>query len=131
MVRPAENGLLAPVEQWLAATSAVETFTEVAMHGRSKADIVAVRHDGYSISVELKVKDWRRAVHQAVLNSYCTHEAYVAIWWNAISTECEELCTRYGVGLLSVEPEGCQVVLSPTTRDPLVDTASRLRLTGG
>jgi hypothetical protein len=119
MQAPAETDLHGPVLAWLRGAGVGEPFAEVPTHGRSRADVVGIRSaDGMLVTVEIKVRDWRRAVHQALLNKYVANESYVAMWWSSISRGCEAECAEAGIGLLSVEPEGCSVVVRAAQGDP-------------
>ncbi len=125
MHRPAEDELLCPVLGWLAAADVASLAVNVPSHGRSRADVVGKRSDNSIIAVEIKVRDWPRAVHQAILNRYFASESYIAVWWSAITPQCERECARQSVGLISVERERCQLVLLPgpsAVHDKLAET---------
>jgi len=115
MRRPPEAYLVDAVLHWGNETGIAAT--EVATHGRSRADVVVVDAEGNVIVVEAKVKDWRRALHQAVLNRYVADASYIALWWNAISPACERACAELGIGLLSIEHGRCQIVVEPREGD--------------
>lgn len=70
------------------------------------------------ISIELKVRDWRGALAQAMCNFQLSEQSYIAIWhehvdpiWNNL-----DLLEFYGVGLIEVSEDRAELVLSSTDR---------------
>lgn len=117
---------------WFACRGIETVRDEVRTHGVSRADVVGLTDDSHVVAVELKVRDWRRALQQAILNRYCAHESYIAVWWDAISQLCEERCAAHGVGLISVEERGYQLVVEAkhVTPDAQLAEAVRARIRG-
>lgn len=119
--------MLQPVLAWLDEQGVVAKRTELATHGRSRADVIAITEAGVVVAIELKVRDWRRALHQALLNRYVADESYVAMWWTAATRECESECARFGIGLLSIEERAVQVIVPPRAGEPHELLASSVR----
>ena len=122
-----ERAMYPSVLKWAAESGARNVGEEVRTHGRSRADLVITFSTRRLAAVELKVKDWRRAGHQALLNRYCTHESYVAIWWKHASSDCEEYCRKHGLGLLSVEDNDCYVIVRPERSSPYSVLVKRIQ----
>jgi hypothetical protein len=125
MRSPRETELAVPASAWLTNAGAAEIRYEVRTHGRSRADVIATMSTGDVVAIELKVRDWRRALHQAVLNRYCAHKSYIGVWWTAISAACEDACRAHGVGLISVEHDRCALVVEAVDNRPLLDVTGR------
>lgn len=94
---------------------------EVRSHGRSRTDLVLMASNEL-IAVEVKKRDWRRAIYQAVLNRYCVDRSYVALWAGCITSEVLSEASTWGLGVLSVSAESLTIVIAaPTaTPDPIV-----------
>lgn len=76
---------------------------------------------GNSVSIELKVTDWKRALKQAVRTRNSAHQTYVALWapyvHRAVTSDAASAFAEAGVGLLSVN--GLVTVRIPApTRTP-------------
>jgi hypothetical protein len=59
------------------------------------------------IAIEVKVSDWRRAIHQAIRNTIVAHRSYVALP-SVIASRIrnEELMQSFGIGILSIDANG-------------------------
>jgi hypothetical protein len=77
-----------------------QTFTEVPIM-RKKVDLVAFDNKN-SIAVELKVKDWHRALRQAAIYKVLADYAYVAIWHEYLHRVNIEQFKQLGVGIIEV-----------------------------
>ena len=89
-------------------------FYEQVPLARKRIDLVFVaRHTPTTISVELKIRDWKKALWQAVVNFQVSQESYIAIWHDYVHRVERhiDLLQRYGVGLISVERTTARVVL--------------------
>lgn len=120
---PPENDLLAPVLR-LFPKAAYDRFTEVPL-GRKKIDLVCLpRQDGPpSVCVELKVRNWRRALWQAMANFQVAEKSYIAIWHKYLlpAKEGSRLLEHYGVGLICVAGRRAQIIA------PSNDKITRIR----
>jgi len=90
-----------------------EVFDEVKLFARG-IDVVA-KQGNIIISVELKLRDWRRAVAQACLDLRVSDYAFVAMPRKAIENndELRRECVRLGAGLLAVDGGEVKQVLQP------------------
>ena len=82
--------------------------------GRKKIDLVCVprRAKSGTICVELKLKDWRKALWQAAMNFQLGDESYIAVWHEHAHGVQKELALldMYGVGLIVVEPRRARLI---------------------
>jgi hypothetical protein len=64
-----------------------------------------VLHD--VIAIEVKVSNWRRAIHQAIRNTIVAHKSYVALPSSVATRICDtDLARTHGIGILSVSDDG-------------------------
>jgi hypothetical protein len=60
------------------------------------------------IAIEVKVSDWRRAIHQAIRNTIVAHRSYIALPDSVAVRICEDQLARaHGIGILSISDNGC------------------------
>lgn len=88
-------------------------YEQVAL-GRKSIDLVCLsRHEQFTTTIELKIRDWRRALWQASLNVQVSDESYIAIWELYVhrAESQKELLAAYGVGLISVSASSAKVLL--------------------
>lgn len=109
---PPEDELLGPVLR-LFPKRRYRRFAEAGL-GRKRIDLLCVPRcaDVRSTCVELKVKDWKKALWQASHNFHVADESYVAIWHRYLSAaeKNRELFQNYGVGLMVVHPKSASIV---------------------
>lgn len=55
------------------------------------------------VAIEVKVKNWERALQQALTCRLCAHEVYVALWYKFVHRLPLNLFEEYGIGLISVD----------------------------
>lgn len=67
------------------------------------------------VAVELKLRDARRGVAQAAAYRTFADRSYLALPSKRVQTSAIEASRKSGVGLLSVEPDGVEVVVMPST----------------
>jgi hypothetical protein len=110
---PREEELLKPVLR-LFPKKQYRRFREVPF-GRKKIDVWCVhrRREHREICVELKIKNWRRALWQAIINFQMGTESYIAVWHEYVQRAQRErmLLQRYGVGLISVGPRSAKIMI--------------------
>lgn len=115
---PREEALLKPVLR-LFPKREYRRFREVPL-GRKKIDVWCVRKNSEpcEVCVELKVKDWRKGLWQAIINFQIAGHSYIAVWHKYVQrAEREtELLRRYGVGLISVGPRRAEVIIPSEDR---------------
>ncbi len=113
----AEAQLREPVVEWL-ETSGYKVEPEVPILRRI-ADLVGLRDDGL-VAVELKLRDWRQALQQAIAYQIAADRTWVAMPLAAAATAYRQRWRfeAEGVGLLAVDDHGC-------VREPIPANPSR------
>jgi hypothetical protein len=110
-----ENDLAAPVVSLFPSPS-FECFEQVPL-ARKRIDLVFVqRRKPLTISVELKIENWRKALWQATVNFQVSQESYIALWHRYIhrAEKQMDVLRAYGVGLIVVEYDIARIVLPST-----------------
>lgn len=110
---PQEEYLLKPVLR-LFPKEKYHRFKEVPL-GRKRVDLLCVckTEENPEVCVELKVKNWRKALWQAIINFQMAKRSYVAVWHKYVQRVEREsdLLNKYGVGLISVGPKSAKIVI--------------------
>ncbi len=110
---PREEDLLKPVLR-LFPKRTYRRFREVPL-GRKKIDVwcVSKREEESEACIELKIRDWRTALWQAIINFQMAPKSYIAIWHKYAERVEKEatLLEQYGVGLISVGPKRAKIVI--------------------
>jgi len=110
---PQEEYLLKPVLR-LFPKEKYHRFKEVPF-GRKKVDLwcVCKTEENPEVCVELKVKNWRKALWQAIINFQMAKRSYIAVWHKYVQRVEREsdLLNKYGVGLISVGPKSAKIVI--------------------
>lgn len=109
----AETDLLLPVRS-LFPGICFWHFEQVPL-GRKKIDLVCVQRDSpnSSLSIELKIRNWRKALWQAVVNFQLAEKSYIAIWHKFVhcAQRHDNLLRSYGVGLIAVYPTEANILI--------------------
>ncbi len=120
-----ERDLAPPVAAHLRGLG-YEVSAEVEIAGRW-ADLVAAGPEEV-VAVELKLRDWRGAVRQAIAYQLAADRSYVALplWRAQDAYRSRHAFEKEGIGLMAVDPEGrVRTVLeagpSPRRMPPLTD----------
>ncbi len=100
-----ESDLVPPVTAWLEA-SGYRVEAEVPILGR-RADLIGAKGEGL-VAVELKMRDWREAMRQALAYQIAADRAWIAM---PLSAAASAYRSRWrfeaeGVGLLAVDDLG-------------------------
>jgi hypothetical protein len=107
-----EADMLKPVLQ-LFPRNRYKRLPEVPL-GRKLVDLLCVPLNpfGQSVSVELKLRNWRQAVWQAIANFQLTDQSFVAIWHEFLHPVQKQagLLEFYGLGLIVVKPGRAEVI---------------------
>ena len=82
--------------------------------GHKHVDIVATLGETYAI--EVKLDRWKRAAHQAFLNSRYVHRSYVALPRNPRRKLDWVLFHQLGVGVIEFDEDGFDFVLDAPRR---------------
>jgi hypothetical protein len=102
-------------------------FEQVAL-GRKKIDLLFFDSaDDSTITVELKISNWKRALWQANVNFQISAESYIAIWHEYIQRPQKKLSLlqEYGVGLVVVNATSAKVLLSSRRRPLRIPVADK------
>lgn len=108
----AESDLLPPILALFPSPS-FKHLEQVPL-GRKRIDLVCLQTiDKTTLSVELKIANWKRALWQAVVNMQLADQSFVALWHEFIprALRHSELISSYGVGIISVDQSLAQIVL--------------------
>ncbi len=97
-----EKAMYAPLESYFHSRG-FQTFREVPLLTR-RIDLLGVNHSGIT-AVELKVKNWQKALQQALSYRLCANKVYVAVSEEFVHRVDTELFGHYGIGILSVDGE--------------------------
>jgi len=98
-----ENEMMEPVRRYFESKD-FQVFKEARLFSR-RIDLVAKRK-GTVIAVEMKLRDWNRAVEQAFLDLRVSNYCYVAlpeVVWGRAGPRLFTDAASYGIGLLSVD----------------------------
>ena len=116
-----EHELFAPVSRFLRNRGFAQQIEEAQFY-EYHLDIFAFsRRSELSVSVELKLTKWTRAVEQALVYQLCTDLVYVAVPKATVPRVGTDLLDQHGIGLISVEPHRCREVLKPRQSGVLRD----------
>jgi hypothetical protein len=129
-----ERDLLPPVAAHFERLG-YDVFPEVEIAGR-RADLVAMGSREV-VAVELKVRDWRTAVRQAMAYQLAADRAYVALplWRAQEAYRSRHVFEREGIGMLAIDPRGAvRTILGAAASPrqmPLLNEDIRATLGGG
>lgn len=67
-----------------------------------------------TIAVELKLKDWRRAIQQALVYQLCADAAYVAMPVESCRKADRDALVEFGIGMIGIASDNkCTEILAP------------------
>jgi len=106
-----ESELREPVEK-LFSRDAYDVGHEVPF-GLKRIDLFFWREEVSSeiIAVELKLRDWRRAVWQAVHNRQVATWSYIALPAKSVTAVDSGILKSLGLGLISVNPDSARIYM--------------------
>ncbi len=79
-----------------------------------------------TISIELKIKNWRRAFEQALIYQLCSDFVFVALPRETVHRVDQDLLQAEGIGLLAVGSSNrCQMILEPHPSRVVSDSYKR------
>jgi len=116
------------------ASQMTPASAEIRWH-QKRVDLGLVAPDGLLV-VELKVKDWRRAMEQAFVNRWISRESWVALWHESITSATYEAAREMGVGVLIVTRSTAYPLVAPgpparegvsTIQDQIFTRGTRVR----
>jgi hypothetical protein len=80
------------------------------------------RCDMLSVAIELKLTNWKRAVHQALIYQLAADITFVALPRYNVGDNAIAACSAYGIGVIAVGITGrCEQVLKPKPSDDVKD----------
>jgi len=68
-------------------------------------DLVAIDKDGKILGIEFKLRDWKRAIKQALVNSNSFDFMYVCVPGGSYIDRLKEEAKEYGIGVMIYDPE--------------------------
>jgi hypothetical protein len=80
---------------------------------RKRIDIFLVNKKSETISIEVKVNDWIRALKQAIENMCHSNYSYVALPYEKAEKIEKTLFLENGIGLIGVRKEKVEELISP------------------
>lgn len=97
-----EDQLILPVKKYLAKQN-YDVYPEVPLFSK-KIDLIGFRQTfDELVAVELKVKDWKDALRQAITDRLCAEKVYVGISRKYVHRAKTELFAEWGIGILEVD----------------------------
>lgn len=87
---------------------------------RKRIDIVSFDNSNKVIGIEIKIRDWRAGLRQAMVNTIACHESYVAIWHEyAGPAERNKFeFEKHGVGLMIIQENfNTRITCLPDSKD--------------
>ena len=88
-------------------------------HSRRTIDLVTVNKNK-TVAIEVKTRNWRKAVQQAYANLYVANYSYVALWHKAADRVDRALCKELGIGILRVDDSSCKLDMRAKTSQLVV-----------
>jgi len=114
-----EKDLSIPVERFFRDRAFGFQKNEVAFY-EHRMDLYGYSQDhDLTFAVELKLRNWSRAIKQALLYQLCSDLTYVAVPLSTIKLVDLNLFQSYGLGLIAVESTGCNEVI-PAVRSEVM-----------
>ena len=109
-----EYQLLKPVSRFLKNKYLNNSYEEVAFHRHNMDLFTYSKKSMETISVELKLKKWKKALQQALIYQLCSDYVYVAMPKSAIRKAILHKFKKFGIGIIAVYPSKyCRTVLEP------------------
>jgi hypothetical protein len=66
-----------------------------------RIDVVGVKNKKI-VTIEVKVRNWKKALQQAIIYKLCSHYVYVAFWCRYLPKDLSYF-EKYGIGVMSVD----------------------------
>lgn len=95
-----EIDLFPPVEHYY-QTGGYRVKREVPM--KNKVIDIVCQDDEEIIAIEVKVRNWKKALKQAIIYQLCANKTYVALYHKYSRCIKKQLFLRYGVGLIEID----------------------------
>lgn len=88
------------------------SYPEVPIDDR-RIDWIFVNEVSEIIAVELKIRNWKRVLKQAMSNRFCSNKSYAAIWYEYAKNVKLDWFEKSGIGLLLVFEDRVEEVIEP------------------
>jgi hypothetical protein len=95
-----EREMYSPLESFF-RKKGFQTFREVPLLTR-RIDLVCINR-GSVVAVELKVKNWQKALQQALSYRLCANRVYLAVAKQFVHRVDCSMCEDFGIGVLGVD----------------------------
>ena len=102
---------------------------------RNKVVDIICQNDKEIIAIEVKVRNWKRALRQAIIYQLCANRTYVALCHRFSGRVKIEFFLKYGVGLIEVNgfidikiESRKNVALNPFYQEAVIQGLERRRL---
>ena len=107
-----EKQLYKPIENFLKNRKYSYVHSELGFY-EYKIDLFGYSKSSYkTISVELKLKNWQKALQQSLIYQLCSDYVYIAMPKSFLHTKAVDEISKCGIGIISVYPSGyCKTVL--------------------
>ena len=93
--------------------------TEAPFH-KKVIDVLALQIRSKNvIAIELKVKNWRKALRQAVVYQLCAHKVYVGIYGKYLNDKNLAAISDFGIGVISVDKKAGKLI-AKIIREPKI-----------
>jgi len=109
-----EHELFGPIKNIFSNTHSIEQEIPI---GSKCIDIVCARpklqaingspHFDEIVAVEVKLKDWRKAIRQALVYQLSAKKVYIAMYHKYANKVQDRILEKYGIGLISVNGDAC------------------------
>ena len=109
-----EQQLYKPIEGFLKNKKYSHIYSELEFY-EYRIDLFGYSKSNYmAVSVELKLKDWRKALQQGLIYQLCSDYVYIAMPKSFLHNKAINEISKFGIGIISVYPSGyCRTTLEP------------------
>lgn len=102
---------------------------------RSRVIDIICRNCEEIIAIEIKVRNWKKALRQAIIYQLCANKTYVALCHKYLGGVESDFFLKYGVGLIEVNgsisiniESKRNVAVNPFYKDAIIQCLERRRL---
>jgi len=68
-------------------------------------DLVAIDNEGKLVGIEFKLRDWKRAINQALANSNSFDFIYVCLPGGRYLSRLKDMAEKHGIGVMIYDPK--------------------------
>jgi len=88
------------------------SYPEVPIDDR-RIDWIFLNEVSEIIAVELKIRNWKNVLRQAMSNRFCSNKSYAAIWYEYAKNIKLDWFEKSGIGLLLVFEDRVEEIIEP------------------